>query len=84
MTDKLIYQVDQMEEKLRRLHSELDVLNSQVTAVEKNLLVIKGEAAAVEHAVDSLTSSNGWILKITSAGFVAAFIGWIVAGGMAP
>ena len=83
MTDKLIYQVDQLEDKLKQLHAEFDDLNSQVTQVEKNLLVLKGEAVVVEQAVKSMTNKSGWLYKIVTAGFVSALIGWIIAGGLA-
>ena len=82
MTDKLIYQVDQLEEKLKKLHSEFDDLNAQVIEVEKNLLLLKSEAASVEQSVKTMKDKSGWLYKIITAGFVSAIIGWIVAGGL--
>ena len=82
MTDKLIYQVDQLEDKLKKLHSEFDELNSQVTEVEKNLLVLKGEAAGVEDAVKSMRDKSGWLYKVLTAAAASAIIGWVVAGGL--
>tara|TARA_R110002126_G_scaffold10818_1_gene49355 strand:- start:3153 stop:3407 length:255 start_codon:yes stop_codon:yes gene_type:complete len=82
MTDKLIYQVDQLEEKLKKLHTEFDDLNAQVIEVEKNLLLLKSEAASVEQSVKTMKDKSGWLYKIITAGFVSAIIGWIVAGGL--
>ena len=82
MTDKLIYQVDQLEEKLKQLHTEFDDLNAQVIEVEKNLLVLKGEATQVGQSVKTMKEKSGWLYKIITAGFVSAIIGWIVAGGL--
>jgi len=83
MTDKMTYQVDQLEDKVKRLHEELLTLNTQVIAVEKNLLVLRGEATLVEKEVTSMASKSGWLYKIITAGFVTAIIAWIVAGGLA-
>jgi len=82
MSDKLIYQVDQLEEKLARLHSEFDELNKQVTKVEKNLITLKGETQVVEKAVTSINSNTGWVVKVILAGFITAFTAWIVSGGL--
>jgi len=82
MTDKLNYQVDQLTSKVDLLHAELDALDEQVTSVEKNLLILKGEATVVEKSVASITTSTNWLFKIVSAGFVTAVIGWIIAGGL--
>ena len=83
MTDKMIYQVEQLEDKVKRLHEELVSLNTQVIAVEKNLLVLKGEATLVEKEVTSMSTKSGWLYKIVTAGFVTSIIAWIVAGGLA-
>lgn len=82
MTDKMIYQVEQLEDKVKRLHEELVSLNTQVIAVEKNLLVLKGEATLVEKEVTSMSTKSGWLYKIVTAGFVTSIIAWIVAGGL--
>jgi len=83
MDTKLPYQVEQLEDKLARLQTELDGLDKQVTEVEKNLLVLKGEASVVEQAVATITNNTGWLFKIIVAGFVTTIVGWIVAGGLA-
>ena len=83
MTDEMNYQVDQLEDKVKRLHEELITLNAQVIAVEKNLLVLRGEATLVEKEVTSMASKSGWLYKIITAGFVTSIIAWIVAGGLA-
>jgi len=83
MDDKLNYQVDQLDDKVKRLHVELDTLNKQVTEVEKTLLVLKSETHAVESTVKNITNKSGWIQKVVIAGFVSAGIAWIIAGGLA-
>jgi len=84
MDDKLNYQVSEMEDKLKRLTAELDILNLQVIAVEKNILILKGEATVVEQAVATMTKNSGWLYKVITAGFVTAIIGFVVAGGLKP
>ena len=82
MDSKIPYQVDQLEDKVKALHAELDELNKQVNVVEKNLLVLKEQATSVQKTVGGIVSKSGWLYKIITAGFVTAAIGWIVAGGL--
>ena len=84
MDDKLNYQVGELDDKVKRLHSELDTLNQQVIAVEKNILILKGEATIVEQAVTTMTKNSGWLYKVITAGFVTAIITFVVAGGLKP
>ena len=82
MTDKLNYQVGQLEDKVGELNKELDDLTQQVNVTEKSLLTLKGEVTIVEQSVDSIKNSITWLFKITSAGLVTVIIAWIVAGGL--
>ena len=82
MTDKLNYQVDQLELKVRQLHSELDALNDEFRTVEKDLLTVKGEASAVGSTVDGIVETRGWFLKAIAALFIAAIVSWVIGGGL--
>lgn len=82
MTDKMNYQVDQLELKVRQLHSELDLLNVEFRNVEKDLLTMKGEASAVGNTVDGMVETRGWAFKAVASVFIAAVIAWVIGGGL--
>ena len=82
MTDKLNYQVDQLELKVRQLHSELDALNDEFRTVEKDLLQVKGEASAVGSTVDGIVETRGWVFKAIASLLIAAIVSWVIGGGL--
>ena len=82
MTDKMNYQVDQLELKVRQLHSELDLLNIEFRNVEKELLTMKGEASAVGSTVDGMVETRGWAFKAVASVLIAAVVAWVIGGGL--
>lgn len=82
MTDKMGYQVDQLENKLRQLHIELDELHDEFRTVEKDLLTLKGTTFAVSTTVDGIVETRGWAFKAMVTVMVAAVVAWVTGGGL--
>jgi len=82
MTDKIAYQVDQLDLRFRQLHGELDKLNDEVREVEKEIIAMQGKAVAVEGAVDGIVETRVWVFR-TVLGLIIASVGaWIMGGGL--
>jgi len=82
MTDKIAYQVDQLDLRFRQLHDELDELNDEVREVEKDIIAMKGKAVAVEGAVDGIVETRVWVLRAFLGVIIAAVGSWIMGGGL--
>ena len=82
MTDKIAYQVDQLDIKFRQLHGELDKLNDEVREVERDIIKMKGKAVAVEGTVDGMVETRGWVFKTIAGLLIAAVFYWIIGGGL--
>jgi len=82
MTDKMAYQVDQLDIKFRQLHSELDKLNDEVREVEKEIIAMQGKAVAVEGTVDGIVEMRVWVIRTVLGLIIAAVGAWIIGGGL--
>jgi len=82
MSDKIVYQVDQLEGKVRQLHAELDELNDEFRTVEKDLLTLKGSTVAVTTTVDGIVETRGWVFKAVASVIIAAVVAWVIGGGL--
>tara|TARA_R100000935_G_scaffold20389_1_gene38544 strand:+ start:1387 stop:1644 length:258 start_codon:yes stop_codon:yes gene_type:complete len=80
--DKLTYQVDQLEYKVKQLHAELDELNDEFRKVEKDLLLVKGEATVVGTTVNGIVETRGWAFKAIGSVFIAAACWFVIGGGL--
>ena len=82
MTDKMTYQVDQLDIRFRQLHGELDKLNDEVREVEKEIIAMQGKAVAVEGAVDGIVETRLWVFRAFLGVIIAAVGSWIMGGGL--
>ena len=106
MSDKIVYQLDQLEQKVLRLNTIVDSLliglknlegvetrvgqlnnivdsiSKELTAVEKDLLILRGEANIVGGKVNGIVEARGWVLKSFATVAIAAVVTWVIGGGL--
>jgi|TARA_B110000908_G_C10164336_1_gene407599 hypothetical protein len=58
-------------------------VEERLRTIELNNALLAQEVAQLHQDIDALNSGVGRGLWIIGGGFIAAFVGWIVSGGMA-
>ena len=82
MTDKLNYQVDHLDQKVKDMHLKLESLKDEVNELDKELGHIKKDGTQVADKVKEIVKAKSWVLRTIGGAFITAVALWVIGGGL--
>jgi chromosome segregation ATPase len=70
-----------MEDRVRRLEKEVEVLRAESTDTRTRLAVAENNIQEIKGELKSIKSDTNWIIRLIIGGIIMAVIGFLISGG---